>query len=139
MRESPVGREVHLGFAGFTFLRGDDDHTVGTAATVDGRGGSILEDFDVLDVVWVDKTQRVGALLVGRSAVAWCAACLKGHAVDNIQRLGRRGERVGTTDDDTHAAARSTVALVDLHTGDLTLHAVGDIHGTAFHQVFASE
>ena len=39
-----------------TTLGGDQDGTVGTLIAIEGNGGSILEDTDVIDLVGTDET-----------------------------------------------------------------------------------
>ena len=55
---------AHLGRRALAaLLRGDDDDTVGAAATIDGGGRGILQDGEALDVVRVDHGEGVGQTL----------------------------------------------------------------------------
>ena len=106
--------------SGLTFLGGDDDYAVGTLRTVDGGRGSVLQDFDALDVRRCDVGE-VGAL----------------HAVDDEERLVGNvvgelilhvGERTLTTDVDGHARSGTTGVTGDVQARNLTLqgfHGVG--------------
>ena len=83
----------------------------------------------------VDHGQRVTRLLVRRTTIRRGRARLERYAVNDVQRLRGGRERVGTTDDDTHTATRSTITLLDVDAGHLSLHAMGEVNGAAFHQV----
>ena len=55
---SQVGREVHLHLVALlTATGGDDDHTVGSARSVDRGRGSVLQHLHRLDIVHVQSVQ----------------------------------------------------------------------------------
>ena len=71
--ETQVGAEVHARLLDLALLRGDEDHAVLRAQTVDSRG-SVLQDGDALDILGVQflqdgevgvAFQRVGILVPG--------------------------------------------------------------------------
>ena len=84
----------------------------------------------------IDHAQRVTALLIGCSTIAWSRTGIEWDTIHDVKRLRRSRERVGTTYHDTHTTTRSTIALVNLHTGHLTLHTMGQVKRTTLHQVF---
>ena len=114
----------------------DDDDTVGAARPVNSRRRGVFQHFHRFDVVRIDETERVGGLLRGDGRIGGCAAGFERDTVHNIQRLGTGGEGVGAAHQDAHAAARGAVALLHDHAGDFALEAMGDIEGSALHQVF---
>ena len=48
---------AHLALAALRFLGGNQHHTVGASATIDGCGTGILEHLDVLHVIGVDAAE----------------------------------------------------------------------------------
>ena len=136
MREAPAARELHLWLTCLTTLGSDDNDTVGTTRTINSCSRGILQDFDILDIMRVDHAQRVTALLILGSTIAWSRTGIEWDTIHDVKRLRRSRERVGTTYHDTHTTTRSTVALVNLHTCHLTLHTVSQVERTTLHQVF---
>ena len=63
--------EIHLHFAVLTLFRGDDNHTVGGAATINAGRCGIFQHLNALDVV----------------AVKLMHACFGGHTVDDVKRV----------------------------------------------------
>ena len=63
--------EVHMYLTFLTSLGGDDDHTVGSTATVDRGRGSILQHLDTLDIITVELVH----------------ARLGRHTIYNIKRI----------------------------------------------------
>ena len=105
-----VEGDAHL--AALSFLSGDDDHTVGSAGTVDGRGGGVLQELDALDVIGVHRADT---------------GCR--DTVHNVQR-GSPVHGADTTDLDGSRRVRRT-AGGDAYAGDLALeglHRVTDVH-----------
>ena len=86
-----------------TFLGGNDNHTIGSARTVDSRGRCIFENIDTLHVVHVDHIQRH----IGR------------YTVDNQKRV-TVVDRTYTSDFHAHVTARGS-GRNDLQTGCPTL------------------
>ena len=96
-------------------LGGDDDDTIGSAATVDRGRSGVLQNLHRLDVVHVKGVE-------GRSG---------GHTIDNVERILVGVERTNTTDADGSGGSRRTIGS-DGHTGNLTLegaHRVGVARG----------
>ena len=87
----------------------------------------------------VDGGEGVGALLGGGDAVAGHTACLKGYAVNDVERLRAGGERVGAAHQDAHPSAWRAVALLHLHAGNLALDGMGDVYGATLAHVVALE
>ena len=118
----PVG---HFQIQVVAFLRaslgGDDNHTVGTARTVDGRGRGILEDVDALHVVHVDHVQRH----IGR------------HTVDNQKRVAVVNG-TDASDFHTHVAARGP-ARNYLQTGGPTLQGGSEARRRLTGQIFGGD
>ena len=95
------GAEIDAQLSLGTFFRGDDDDTVGSTRTIDGRGGSVFEYGHALDVVGVDQAQEV-------AAVAGDAALLQGYAVEDDERVVAGVERGTATDADCGARGSRT-------------------------------
>ena len=92
-----------------TFLSSDENNTIGTARTIDGRSGTVFQNVERLDVVRVD---------VGQVAA--------GHSVNDNQRAGTSRTRGHTTDLDARLIVRVAGTRVgDAHAGNLAL----DHHG----------
>ncbi len=89
--EADVAVVAHLGRCALRTLHGgDDDHTVGTTATIDGRCGGILQDVQRLDVAGVDIRELSH----------------EGNTVEHDQRVVAGTQRALTTDADLHLLAR---------------------------------
>ena len=114
-------RVAHLGGTLGTTLGGQLDHTVTTLATIDGRGGGILQHVDAGDVEQFGKFLVVGTchIKVGEVYVA-------DVTVDHDQGvgIGERRERGGTTQ--THGGSRTEVTRVtdNIQTGDTSLQSL---------------
>ena len=114
--------EAHL--ASLSLLGGDEHHTVGSTATIDGCGRCILQDVDALNVARVQG-------LNGRSRH-------QGHSVDHIEW------RIGGTDGALTAyadAAQLAGTLVggDVNTGGLALQCFeGVVHGAGVQLLLAN-
>ena len=102
--------------ASLTLLRGNENHTVRSTATIDGGGRSILQDGERLDVVRVDGVQHV-------TTADACSA--DRQTVDDDQRVVRGRKRRAATDADGTAGTRRTTVGRDLHTRGLTLQQIG--------------
>ena len=116
--ETGLGLEGDLRLGLGTALGGDEDDTIGTTHTVEGRRGCILEDGEGGDVLGVDKVH-----------VAF-------HAVDEHQRLAVGAEGVHTADPEVGACARLTGLLHDDDTGQFTGQGGGELadgHLELFH------
>ena len=114
-RNGVVRAEAHAKLVGaLSPLRGDQDHAVGGARSVDRRGRRILEHGDVLDVVGVDQAERV--------ARAGDASVVNRHTVDDDERIVARVERGAAADPDAAPRAGHAAAVGDLHPGDLARH-----------------
>ena len=86
------------------FLGGDQDHTVGSAVTVQGCGSGVLQDGHGLDISRVQVRQVTTV----------------GYAVDDIHRAGATIHGTVTTDHDGRVGTRVTEGAVDLHAGHRT-------------------
>ena len=64
-----------------TLLRGDDDNTIRTARTVDGRGRGVFQNVERLDVLGINHRQGVRQTLH--------AILVHGNSVDNDKRIVR--------------------------------------------------
>ena len=100
---------LDLGLAGLSLLGGDQDYTVCSTATVDGRCRCILEDFEGFDVVSVDGG---GA---GR------------NTVDDVQRVITTLDGVDTTDTDGIVTFRATGVLRNHDSRNTSLKGVNRI------------
>ena len=99
-------------------LGGDDDDTVRTAATVDGRGRGVFQDGERLDVVRIDQRQRVVHTFRG--------IVVHRHTVDDNQRAVGGVQRSAAANTDFGTSARFARRCVDIHAGNLTLdHVLG--------------
>ena len=97
-------------------LRRDDDHTVRSAATVNGSSRSVLQHGERLDVVRVDQRKRVRGTLQ--------TVVVHGQTVDDNQRVVGCVERRAATDADCGTATRLTAVVDDVHTGHLALQGI---------------
>ena len=61
-----VRGEADIEFAFLTLLRGDHEHTVGSARAVEGGSVGTLQDVDALNIVGVDLRESVAAFRRGR-------------------------------------------------------------------------
>ena len=109
-RTGETVREVDFCLTCHTTLGVDLNHTVSTAGTPDGRGGSVFQHLDFLDVLWVHRQESGKLLLV--------VEVLKVHfrhvvrkvedvAIDNDQWLGATVDGAHTTH--THTCSRTQV------------------------------
>ncbi len=117
--EVEVGAEVDLGLAAFAFLGGDDDHTVGCTATIDGCCGGVLEDGEALDVVGGNHGQGAQRTV----------GVVHGHSVDNDQRIVGGVERSTAADADVGTGAGVTAVGCNYHTGACTYQQVVGVGG----------
>ena len=101
--DTPLAVEGHGGITGLGALGRHHDDTVGTAGTVQGVRGGILQDADRLDV---GRVQVVDIAFVG-------------HAVNDPQRRLVGIQRAVTADVDRLTGTRATRSRVELYTGDL--------------------
>ena len=111
--------EVELRIACLTLLGGNEDDTVRTTCTVDGRCRSVLEDFHRLDIVVVQEVD------VARNR----------HTIDHVERVGTI-DGGDTTHEDLWSCTRRTGAG-HLHTIDLALEGVHGVAGSALHDFIA--
>ncbi len=101
-----------------------EDDAVGTAAAVDGGRRRVLQYRDRLDVVRVDRVERVAGQR-GVDAVDHRAGdgrlVLERHTIDDVERVVARRDRRTATDADLDAAARLAVVGRHLQARDATL------------------
>ena len=108
-------------------FRGDDDDTIRTSRTIDGRGRGIFQHIKTLYILRVDHRQRIGHALntlvsVGHTII------IHRHAVDHNQRVVGSVERTATANADAGAASRCSATRCDAHTCHLSLHQILCIH-----------
>ena len=116
-RNRTIVRNLRL-LTAAALLCGDDDDTVGTTRTVDGGSRCVLQHCEALDIVRIDKRERVVHTL--------SVIVIHRHAVDNNKRVVAGGKRSTATNTDLCTVSRSTGCRVDVHTGNLTLdHVLG--------------
>ena len=112
--ECNVAVVAHLGGSTLrTLLGGDDNHTVGTAATVDSGGRGILQDVHRLDVGRIDVAQLAH----------------EGNTVEHNQRVVAGRERALATNADLHFGTRLRTGLRHHHTGHAALQSLGGVGG----------
>ena len=108
-RGGDAGVEVDTHLAVLTLLRGDDDHTVGGARTVDRCRGGILQHLNRLNVVSVQLVHTG----------------LRGHTVDDIKRVVVVQRTVTT---DTHGSGTRGITVGrDVHARHTTLHGLDGV------------
>ena len=100
-----VGVVIHADFPLLAALCRDDDDAVGSARTIDGSRGRILQHGDVLDVGSRDVADG-----------------LDGESVDNEQRVVALRDGAATADSDLHFRIGRTFRRGNLHAGELALH-----------------
>ena len=103
---------------------GDDDGTVQTAGTVEGRSGGTFQDGDGLEVVGVEVLQRVAVVEVVGAPVGAVVDRLvvEDDAVDHEDRLVVVAQGRCATDQDLVVAEHTAVGCVDLDTGHFALN-----------------
>ena len=113
--EGEVAVVAHLhGSTRAALLGGDENHTIGTAATIDGTGTGILQHGERLDVGRIHQRQRIAHTLD--------VVVVEHHAIDDNQRLGAGIQ--GRTASNHNVCARTglTTGHIDVHTGHLALN-----------------
>ena len=117
--EVEVGAEIDLRLAGLAFFCGDDNHTIGGTATVDGRCGSVLEDGEALDVL--GSYHRQGAQRT--------IGVVHRHSVDYNQRVIGGIERSAATYADAGAGSGVTAVGGNYHAGACAYQQVVGVSG----------
>ena len=103
-----VGGEVHVDLALFAGALGrDDDDTIGSAGTVDGRGGRVFQHVDAFDVVGVQVID----------------GAFHRQAVHHEERVGLGVHRADATD--------SKLAAIGRQTGDTAFEVLHQTRGVA--------
>ena len=121
---SDVGIVVERRSAATSAFRLDQDDSVGSAATIDGRGRCVLEDGHRFDVVRIDRIERVaveGRVDARRRRTGHARLVLQRHAVDDVERVVAGLDRRAATDTHLRSAARLAVVRGDLHAGHAPL------------------
>ena len=121
-----------LAFALLTLLGGNDDHTVGSTATIEGGSGSTFKHCHALDVVRRDArdtTSGLGVTLTGEGSA------LQGHTINNIEWLVTTIDRTETTDDNRVGSTWVTRSGLHLQTGNLTIQRVHGVGGVSSRDV----
>ena len=121
-------RGPHARCTGLSALGGDQDDAVGTARTVDGRRGGILQHGDVDDVRGVELRERI--LLDLEVAADTRAGKFAGrrlrNVVDHIERLVVSAQRVRTTDRHRRCGSDGRRRRAHDQTGDLAFEQAVD-------------
>ena len=108
-RPGPLPLEYDPGAEVFrTFLRGDEDHAVRRAGTVDARRRGILEERNGFDVVGIQSGHFAD------------------YAVDQHDRVVRLVDRRSAADQEFGVCARCRIGRGDPHAGDASLQGVAD-------------
>ena len=102
----------------------NNDNTIWTTRTVDGCCRSIFQYVKRLNILWINKRQRVGNTLNTR--LIHC------HTINNNQWIIRSIQRRATTNTDCGASARSTTIACDAHTSNFTRKHILRINNEAF-------
>ena len=124
-----------LAGSGGTLLGRDDDNARHGARTVDGSGGTVLEDVEALDIVGVqagDGRGDQGVGVTGRQVVrAHVHDIFHDHAVHDPQGLGGTVDGGGAADADLRGGTERTGDVLHGHAGRTSLEGAGDIRHTA--------
>ena len=110
--QTAVCPEAHLRrHAALSPLRGDQNDAVGATRAVDGRGCRVLQDLDGFNIVGVEVGQRVGARHAETGPLQTHVALdgqvhRVGHAVDDVEGLGARGNRAPAPHQDLGGGSR---------------------------------
>lgn len=108
-RPGPLPLEYDPGAEVFrTFLRGDEDHAVRRAGTVDARRRGVLEERNGFDVVGIQPGHFAD------------------YAVDQHDRVVRLVDRRSAADQEFGVCARCRIGRSDPHAGDASLQGVAD-------------
>ena len=86
-------------FAVGTFLRGDDNHTIGTTRTIDSGSRNVLQHFDALDIRGIEKRQRVERGITGLgTCTSGGRIVIHDEAINHVERFVTTGDTITTTD-----------------------------------------
>ncbi len=116
----PFGINSDLRIFGVASAGSDKHDTVGATRTIEGVAGSVFEDGNRLNIIVVERGNRV---VVGR------------HTIHYIERGVAGVDRADTTDTNLGNRARCTIDADTLHAGYLTRKGVADIAGLALNDV----
>ena len=116
-RKSNVSVVAHVSCLTFaSLLRGDDDDTVRTTATIDGSRRSVLQDGEALDVLGIHHRKGIGQTLD--------TLIVHSQTVDDNQRVVGSREGGTAADADCGSATRGAAAIDDTDTSNLALNHV---------------
>jgi len=91
------GGEAEIGASSRAFLGRNQQHAVGTFGTVYGRGGSILEHFNGLNIRGGNVQQGAKIFFVGGGKIEIILDVRRiGNAIDDNEGLGRGTQGVGS-------------------------------------------
>ena len=117
-----------------TFLGRDDDNARHGARTVDGSRGTVLQDFEALDIVGVQAGDRGGDQGVGVTGAQVLGIhfndVFHNDAIHDPQRLGGAVDGGGTTDPDLRGGTERTGDVLHGDTGHTSFQGTGDIGDT---------
>ena len=104
------------------FLRGDDNHTIGTTRTIDSGSRNVLQHFDALDIRGVQERQGVKCGITGLGTCTGRGRIvIHDEAIDHVERFVTTGDTITTTDADDAGSTRLTRGLCDVQTCHSTL------------------
>ena len=130
----------HRAVPGTAFLGGDDDNARHGARTVDGGRGTVLQDFEALDIVGVQTGDRGGDQGVGITGAQVLGIdfndVFHDHAVHDPQRLGGAVDGGGTADADLRGGTERTGDVLHGDTGYAAFQGTGDIGDTVQFRLF---
>src|SRR5437868_2455060 len=115
----------------------DDDYAVRTSKSVNRAGRGTLEHLDALDVVRVDVSGTIDALILGRPEISprglgdrvqtvGDLGVIDDHAIDDVEREEARVDRRDPAQLDLHTTARRAGVLGDDRARDLSLQGIVD-------------
>ena len=124
----------HRAVPGTTFLGRDDDNARHRARTVDGSRGTVLQDFEALDIVGVQAGDGGGDQGVGITGAQVLGIhfndVFHDDAIHDPQRLGGAVDGGGTTDADLRGGTERTGDVLHGDTGHTSFQGTGDIGDT---------
>ena len=138
--ERVLTRIGHRAVPGTAFLGGDDDNARHGARTVDGGRGTVLQDFEALDIVGVQAGDGGGNQGVGITGAQVLGIhfndVFHDDAIHDPQRLGGAVDGGGTADADLRGGTERTGDVLHGDTGYAAFQGTGDIGDTVQFRLF---
>ena len=120
-----------------TSLGSNQDHTIGSTATIEGCSGSTLQDGHVLHVVRVHSVSTVTEVITAvQTVVTENCRVIQGHTINNIQRLVSTTQWADTTNNNWVRRTWVTCSRSNSNTGYLTLQAWHHVCSTGSSNLF---